>query len=378
MNKPSNPFITVGYVSKDYFCDREHELKHLLRNVENDINTTIISARRFGKSALIYRFFEELEQKKDHICIFTDMYASQSLKDFTETLALAVFKKFPEKKGFGKRFFDFLKGFRPMITYDVLTGQPEVHFEFVRPKDCEQTLKGILSLLDEQQTNIVLAIDEFQQVANYPEENAEALLRTIIQTLKNTRFVFSGSNRHLMTEIFNTAKRPFFSSTQMIGLTAIHHKKYKDFIHNKFEERKREIDDDAVDFILSWTLLHTYYTQIICKNVFARKEKRITVDIVKQVCEEQLNLQHITYIQYRNLLSPVQWQLLIAIAKEGKLYTPQAKDFLLKYKIGAASSAKKALNALLEKEMIYAANEENTIFYRVYDVFLLRWLDRTF
>ncbi len=378
MNKPVNPFITIGYVSKDYFCDREYELKHLLKNAENNLNTTLISARRFGKSALIFRLFEELEQKKDHVCIFTDIYASQNLKDFTETLALAVVKKFPEKRGFGKRFFDFLKSVRPMITYDVLTGQPEVHFEFVRPKDCEQTLKGIFNLLDEQKINALVAIDEFQQVANYPEENAEALLRTIIQTLKHTRFVFSGSNKHLMAEIFNTVKRPFFSSTQMIGLNAIPHEQYGDFIRQKFEERKREIDDEAVDFILSWTLLHTYYTQIICNKAFARKEKRITVDMVKQVCEEQLTLQHTTYIQYRNLLSHVQWKLLIAIAKEGRLYTPQAKDFLLKYKIGAASSAKKALDALLEKEMIYATDDISTTFYRVYDVFLLRWLERTF
>ncbi len=373
-----NPFITKGYESKAYFCDREAELKNLLRNVKNDIDTTLISIRRLGKSALIYRLFEELEVQKKYVCIFADMYATQNLKDFTETLALAVYTKFPEKRGIGKRFSEFLKRLRPIITYDALTGAPEIHFEFVAQKECEQTLRSIFTFLESQHIHIVLAIDEFQQIALYPEKNTEALLRTFMQTLKNIRFIFSGSNKHLMAEIFNTAKRPFFGSTQTIGLNSIPEKKYSKFIHEKFREYRRSIDDDAVDFILSWTLQHTYYTQIVCKNVFARKEKQITIDMVKEICDEILLQQQVIYIQYKQLLSPMQWKLLLATAKEGKVYAPQSKDFLKKYNLGAASSVQKAMEALLEKQMLFSLGEENTIFYRVYDAFLLRWLERTY
>jgi hypothetical protein len=223
-----------------------------------------------------------------------------------------------------------------------------------------------------------LGIDEFQQIADYPEKNTEAILRTVIQTLKNTQFIFSGSKKHLMLEIFNTANRPFFSSTQMMGLSEIPEMNYKTFIHEKFREHNRNIDDDAVDFILSWTLLHTYYTQIICNSAFARKEKTISVEMVKQVCEAQLNLHQVTYLQYRSLLSPVQWQLLIAIAKEGIVSELQSQNFLKKHKISAASSVRKALNALLDKEMVCSIETPERTVYRVYNVFLLRWLERTF
>jgi len=377
MEKNINPFVTIGYESSDYFCDREYELGVLCKNVKNGINTTLISARRLGKTALIHRLFDDFE-RENYACIFVDIYACTNLKEFTETLALAIFNKFPQKRGIGRRFFDFLKNLRPVISYDALNGQPEIHFEFAQPKEYEYTLRSLFQFLDNQQVEIVIAIDEFQQITEYPEKNVEAFLRTIIQTLKHTQFIFSGSKKHLMLEMFNTANRPFFSSTQIMGLSEIPADKYKAFIREKFAERNRSIDDEAIDFILSWTLLHTYYTQIICNSVFAGGKKNVTIEQVKRVCDEQLILQQMTYIQYRSLLSPIQWQLLIAIAKEGLVTEPQAQDFLRKYKIGAASSAQKALNALLDKEMIFSIETVEKTAYRVYNVFLMRWLERTF
>jgi len=377
MNNNVNPFLTIGYISKSYFCDREYELKILTKNVKNNINTTLISARRLGKSALIQRLFEDLEEE-NYACIYVDIYACTNIKDFTEALALTIFNKFPHKKGIGRRFFDFLKNLRPVITYNDLSGKPEIRFEFVQPAAFEHTLRSLLQFLDNQQMQIVLAIDEFQQIADYPEKNTEAFLRTIIQTLKHTQFIFSGSKKHLMLEMFNTANRPFFSSTQVMGLAEIQEDKYKAFIQEKFTERKRQITDEAIDFILSWTLSHTYYTQVICNSVFAEGKKNVGIEQVKHVCDEQLNLQQINYMQYRSLLSPIQWQLLIAIAKEGWVAEPQAQRFLQKYNIGAASSAKKALEALLDKEMVVSVETKEKTVYRVYNIFLMRWLDRTF
>jgi hypothetical protein len=373
-----NPFITNGYVSKEYFCDRESELKMLCENLENRVNITLISARRFGKSALIYRIFEHFNDKKDRICIFTDMYATQNLKDFTEILAMAVLKSFPDKNSLGKRFLKLLKGFRPIVSYDGLSGQPELHFEFTQPKECEQLLIGLLNFIDNQQIKILIAIDEFQQVANYPEKNTEAILRTVIQTLKNVQFIFSGSNKHLMVEIFNSAKRPFFSSTQMLGLTSIPSDKYKEFISKMFENHKREILEDALDFVIDWTRSHTYYTQVLCNKIFTSKTRKITIDVVKLNCNEILTSQQVVFMQYKNLLSPMQWSLLIAIAKEETLSKPQSKTFLQNHKLGAASTVKKTLDALIEKEMVYCSDENDVVYYQVYDLFLSRWLQRVF
>jgi hypothetical protein len=377
MNNGINPFLTIGYISKTYFCDREYELEVLKKSIKNGINTTLISARRLGKSALIQRVFEDLEEE-NFACIYVDIYACANAKDFIEALALAIFNKFPQKRSIGRRFFDLLMSLRPIIYYDDLTGKPEIRFEFMQPKEYEYTLRSLFQFLDKQQVQIVLAIDEFQQVADYPEKNMEALLRTIIQTLRNTRFIFSGSKKRMMLELFSKPNRPFFSSTQIMGLSEIKEDKYKAFIQEKFAENKRDIDAEAVDFILSWTLSHTYYTQVICNGVFATGKKNVDMEQVKQVCDEQLNLQQLNFMQYRSLLSPIQWQLLIAIAKEGFVTEPQSQRFLQKYNICAPSSAKKALEALIDKEMVVSIESTEKTAYRVYNVFLMRWLDRTF
>ena len=372
-----SPFLTVGYKGKEYFCDREFELQVLKNNMTSGANTTLISARRLGKSALIYRLFDEFEPDK-YACIFVDVYACNNLKDFTETMALSVFNKFPQKNSIGRRFIKFLKNLRPVISYDSLTGQPKIFFDFVQPKEYEYTLRNLFQFIDNQNIKVVLAIDEFQQIADFPEKNIEALLRTIIQTLKHTQLIFSGSKKSMMLEIFNTVKRPFFASTQIIGLSEIPADKYKAFIRKKFAERNRKIDTEAIDFILAWTLTHTFYTQVVCNAVFMRGIKKIGIEDVKQVCEEQLNLQHITFMQYRNLLSHIQWQTLVAIAKEGLVTEPQSKDFLQKYKLGASSSVKRALVALMDKEMVFPIENIEKTAYRVYNIFLLRWLEKTF
>lgn len=373
-----NPFPTTGYLGKEYFCDRETELFNLKNQVENKINTTLISLRRMGKSALIHRLFDDFNTEKSCYCIYTDIYPTRNLKEFTENLSQAILQQIPERKSFVKRFMDLLKGFHPTITYDALTGQPEVSFEFKETKMAEKTLYSIFQFLEGQDKMIVLAIDEFQQVANYPESNTEAVLRSYIQQLKNIQFIFSGSNKHMMAELFNNASRPFFSSTQVMYLNPISEEKYGSFIKKRFTLAGKEIEDDAIDFILKWTKLHTYYTQVICNNTFSLPQTKITEETVRFVCNNLLSSQQASYIQYRQLLSPVQWQLLIAIAKEGRVYQPQSKSFIQKHKIGTPANSKRALDALLEKEMIYREDEVHTFSYQVYDVFLSRWLELTF
>ena len=83
-----------------------------------------------------------------------------------------------------------------------------------------------------------------------------------------------------------------------------------------------------------------------------------------------------TFFQYRNLLTAVQWQALKAIAKEGKLYRPNARLFISKHKLGTLSNVQRSLEALLAKEMIYKEQDKKGNYYCVYDCFLARWLER--
>jgi len=371
-----NPFPVVGYHGKKLFCDRETETGRLVKNLTGGLNTTLISLRRMGKTALIYHVFDEILKDQQSICLYVDLYPTRNIRDLTRQLATVSMNVLPRKKRTGNRFLTFLKGLRPVITYDPLTGAPGVKFEYSSASEYEVTLNALLKFLDELGTEIYLAFDEFQSIASYDEGNAEAMLRTMIQPLKNIHFIFSGSNKHMMHEIFHNSKRPFFASTRIMGLSAISVDDYSRFISEKFAESKRKISPDAICFVLDWTRRHTYYTQSVCNSLFSAGVKEIDLQFVKSVCGEILDEQEKTFLQYRHLLTSNQWQLLMAVAKEGKVYKPQSGEFLNKHSLGTPAGSKRALDALLDKEMIYEEGDSSGKYYSVYDLFLSRWLER--
>jgi AAA+ ATPase superfamily predicted ATPase len=370
-----NPFIISGYHDPELFCDREDETRTLISNAENGVNTTLISIRRMGKTGLIWHAMESLSERKGHITIYADIYATQSLKDFTNKLGSSILNSFPEKNSTGKKFMNLLKSFRPVMTYDALTGQPQVSFTFSTQQQYEQSIESLFQFLESQNKAILLAIDEFQQITRYPEKNIEALLRSNLQTLKNVNLIFSGSSHHLLSEMFSDGTRPFFASTQFLYLQEIDRKKYMDFIREIFTRHHFKIQEAAVEFILDFSRIHTFYTQSICNRVYAAGIKNVTHEHVSQVCRQLIHEHEPLFFQYRNLLTAIQWNILKAVAKEGKVYKPNSKGFIEKHRIGIPANIQRAIESLLNKEMIYKGNDSNGTFYSVYDLFLSRWLE---
>lgn len=369
-----NPFIINTYQGKEYFCDREHNLESLINNIKSELNTTLISIRRIGKTGLIKHLFEHLEDNFQYKCLFVDLFATQNLNDFANQLANEISKKFTNKESIGKRFLNSIKQLRPLIQFDALTGEPSISFDALKQNEIPKTIQQLLLFLENQNIPIVIAFDEFQQINEYPEKNTEALLRTIIQEVKNLRFIFSGSKKHILTEIFGNSKRPFYASTQVEYLDFIPSDKYKEFIKKHFNNNNKTIQDEDIDFILNWTNNHTYFVQMVCNKLYASGKRKIKLTDIQQTCYKILKDQEVFFYQYRNLLSSQQWNVLKAISKEEKVYQLTGKEFLTKYKFSNASAVKRCVDSLLEKEMIYQESDENGTFLRTYDVFLQKWM----
>jgi uncharacterized protein len=374
MTRPNNPFIISGYHSPPYFCDRKEEADQLLSKIKNENNITLFALRRLGKTGLIHHVFHHLSNSKKYACIYADIFHTTNLKEFTNTIATAIYKRFPEKKGIGQRFLTFLKLLRPVISYDTMTGTPEVTLDLGLPREYERTIQQLFAFLDQQQVQVVIAIDEFQQITTYPEKNTEALLRTYMQQLKNCRFIFCGSNNRIMTEIFNSAKRPFYSSCASLSISIINNSKYNIFIKQHFGAHQRKIDDDAIEYILDFTQTHTSYVQELCNHLFAMGTKKIGLEEAMLGSGQLVTQKENTFFQYRNLLTMAQWNLLEAIAKEVRLIKPHSAEFIQKYRLGNSSLVKRGLEALLAKEMVYYDTSIKEPYYAVYDKFLMRWL----
>jgi hypothetical protein len=378
MKKKNNPFLLKGYVSKDLFCDRQKEVEQLYACVQNGIDTTLISPRRMGKTGLIFRFFDYLKENCEIKYIYVDIFSSRNLDELIKLLAEAILIGFPEQTRVGKQFMDFIKGFRPLIGYDPLTGQPQIQISYQSAQEKEYTLKGLFSFLESQGEQIVMAIDEFQQISDYPEKNIEALLRTYTQNLKNIRFIFCGSRNAMMINLFSNVKRPFYASTQYLLLEKIDQGIYSVFIRNKFDESGIVMTDEALEMVLNWSQVHTFYTQSLCNMLYYTADRQITVETVKIACFELLKRNEPVFYQYRQLLTTAQWNFLIAIAKEGEVKQLTAQKFIAKYGIGTPANARRISRSLIEKELLLELSNKKETSYRVYDVFLSRWLENEY
>ena len=144
-----NPFILEPYKNKELFCDRETETRQIVNYLSNGRNVTLISPRRLGKTGLIYRVFEEIaETRNDTDTIYIDISSSQCVEDFIKLLSESVVSVL-NKQNKVAAFFNAIGGLRPLITYDAVTGAPEVSLTYRNDRDKELTLKGMYVLYKE-------------------------------------------------------------------------------------------------------------------------------------------------------------------------------------------------------------------------------------
>ena len=368
-----NPFPTTTYHGSKYFCDREEETKRLISNITNGNSTTLMALRRMGKTGLIFHALGKLP--KNWKGIYLDILETENLNYFLNKLATAIIKSVPEKSSFGKRIMDFIKSLRPVISFDSMTGEPKASFEMKR-EDVETSISSVFDFLESQDFKVVIAIDEFQQILNYPEKNTDAWLRSRIQQLKNVVFIFSGSQQHLMGELFSSPKRPFYRSTQIMKLGKINKDRYRKFIVKLFKMHGKDISAEITEEILKWTNVHTYYVQLACNNVFAETKSVVTEEIWKQQAVNILKEQEMFFFAYRNMLTKPQWNLLKAIAAEGVVYMPTSRFFLENYKLGTSATVLRSLNTLQGYELVYYDyDEKGEKYYSVYDVLFQRWCE---
>ena len=372
-----NPFILEPHVPKELFCDREKEQEQLLYYLQNNANVTLISPRRYGKTGLVFRVFDEIRQTENDVdCYYVDIYSSHNLEGFISLLTEAVMNVL-KKKAFIEKFLSVIGTIRPTLSYDPFTNSAQVSYTFINEQQKQQTLKSILEFLERQEHRVVVAIDEFQQIREYDSDvNIEALLRTYIQPLRNVHFVFCGSKKHVMVNMFTDASKPFYESTQCIYLEAIDREVYKTFISERFSENGKNITDDVIDSILDWTCCHTFYTQTLCYHLFMRCKKAVSMKELHEVMNQILQQRVSTFLEQRNLLTTGQWRFLMAMAKEELVTQPTSAEFLQKYGLGSASAAKRTLESLVDKEMILKTTTVQGNTYRIYNVFLMRWLER--
>lgn len=371
-NEITNPFITGGYLSPGYFCNRAEETKRIMDAISSRRNLTLISLRRMGKTGLLKHIKYQLEHlKKPFAVIYVDLLPTMNGNEMLNSISSALYRVRKSEKNFLEKMLGFMASLRPRLTMDPLTGEPSIELKVETPAGIQSGLEQILRLISEIRQDIVFMFDEFQQIANYPEKNIESMLRSVIQTYPAVPFIFSGSSKHMLENMFMSPGRPFYQSSELMYLDRIRDNDYRNFVRDNFSKGRIKIDDASLTRVFIWTRLHTYYVQYVCNHLFEKGEKTIGEGQVNSVFHQIITDFEPQYINYRNLLPPHQYRLLKAIAVEDGVTQPTSGDFITKNNLTSPSSVSTSLKALAEKEMIvYDVNKWN-----VYDVFFSRWLE---
>ena len=369
-----NPFVTNGYAGPEYFCDRVEETQHITEMLTNENNLALISPRRIGKTELIRHCFAQPEIQKHYYTFIIDIYSTTSVRDMVNMFGKGIIDTLrPKGKAVWEKFLLVLSSLRSEISFD-MNGQPVWGVGIGNLANPEITLDEIFTYLNQADKPCLVAIDEFQQITSYADNRIEALLRTYIQRCTNAHFIFSGSHRHLMAEMFTSPARPFYQSVTLMNLKPLDIDKYKDFARHKFEERGKHLDTEVVQMLFTHFSGVTSYIQRVMNVLFLKTPEQgvCTLAMVDEAIDYNLNMASDTYETLLRQMPEKQRNVLIAIAQEGEARCVKSGAFAKKYHLPSPSSVNSALKGLLEKDFITQQDDA----YVVYDKFFALWLRR--
>ena len=367
---PNNPFLISGYHSPEYFCDRKQETAKITDGLHNGRNITLIAPRRMGKTGLIRHTFQNINnQDSKIITLYMDIFSTQSLGDFVKLFANTVLGKLDSnpKKALN-RITRFIRSCRPIFTIDELTGIPKVTIDVV-PSEEENTLKEIFDYLSSFEKRCYIAIDEFQQISEYPEQGVEALLRSYTQFVTNVNFIFAGSKKHIMQEMFTSSKRPFYQSSQIITIDAIEKEEYANFAIKHFSENNITLPKKIFDSIYDKYDGHTWYIQVMLNRLYGF-HREVNKELVNYAISEIISDYSYSYADLMKAYPSSNIRLLKAIAKEGCVKEILSGNFITKYRLRAASSVSTSLKKLTENELVYKTDKGYIIYDRIMDEWL--------
>lgn len=365
-----NPFITSGYVSPEYFCDRENETRQLVQNIQGHSHTVLISPRRMGKTGLIEHCFNQEVIKNDYHTFFLDIYSTMNLNDFVFLLGNRICRSLKTKdKQLMEMFVKVVKSIQFTIGFDE-AGMMNGSFGLGDIKDSQKSLEEIFQYLEEAKRPCVVAIDEFQQIEKYPEKNVEALLRTYIQHCNNATFIFAGSQRHIIQNMFASASKPFYNSSNMMSLAPIAKEKYVEFAVRMFAIFGKVCAPEYIDNLYDTLEGHTWYMQAVLYLAFYMTDKKCSPTIINEALIKRVTDNEDVFESMYYGLSERQRSVLKAIAAEGKAKQTQSVAFIKKYGLTSASSVQSAIRQLMDKDLV--TTEKGT--YRVDDRFFGFWL----
>lgn len=369
----SNPFTLKEVLSDAAFCDREKEQRDLIKFAKAASNTLLYSPRRYGKTSLVKRVQNTLAVHGT-ITAYCDLFGVSSVDEIAGKIAKSVFAITRKNESIFNKSVRLLTAFRPVLSPSADGGisvsvQPAYTSGGIDL--LEETLESLQKFVGELGKSVHIVLDEFQEITEIDKSLAiEGLLRSYIQKM-NCAFVFVGSRRRILLEMFNNRKRPFFQSAVSYELKTLPRKDLIAFINDRFKQAGKNIDSGLATEIVDRSSQHPYYTQKLCFFLFDLAQANTTGEDLSEAFQMTMDSEKALFESILSRLTAAQTILLTAIAQEPtkKLY---AADYMKRHNLKSTGGIQLSLEVLAREDLI--EQREKTEKWEVVDPLFQKWL----
>lgn len=336
------------------FTDRKKEAKRLMMNFENGLNTILISPRRMGKTSLVKKVISEMEIPEIRT-VFMDIYDCRSEYDFYNRFASSILRQISGK---AEQWLEYAKEFLVRVSPKI-SFSPDMITDYsislgITPKT--NTPEEILALPEliarKKNIHIVICIDEFQQIGEFPDSlTVQKKMRGVWQHQTNVSYCLFGSKKHLMSNLFQNRRMPFYQFGDMMYLDKISTEDWTEYIRSRFAIKGKKISEEHCAEICRITDNYSSYVQQLSWNVLMEAEDRVTEYDVEAATNTLIAQCDALFVQQISGLTTYQMNFLRAV------YAGYHTDFggrevMDEYNLGSKSNISRIKSTLIEKELI--------------------------
>lgn len=356
-------YFPQGVVTGEYFCNRENERSILKNSIESHEHVVLVAPRRYGKTSLTTQVLKENKFPGVSMDFFFALTQEEVCKTISEGISHIISSLLPKTKAICNKLIASVIEFNPKVTLTLLGQKLEVSTKQTTEKSISELLLTLDYFASKAQKSCVVVFDEFQQIGQLKENHAvEAAIRHAVERSNHVSYIFCGSNRHLLNEMFTDKSRPLYHLCDLMTINRISKNHYHTFL-SKMSRKKwgKLLSNDVIEEIIHLTENHPYYINALCRRLW-RSDDTPTLMDVRKTWDNYVNQQSVWISNDLSNLTLNRKKVLTALAYQSS-NEPQGHSFSKRTGLNP-SGIKKSLTDLLKLDMVYI--DQNN-YYHVLD-----------
>jgi uncharacterized protein len=248
-----NPFVYGRVlVPGKPFCSRPPLESSLLEAAAHQQRVVLMGERRMGKSSLV----EHTLTQPDRILVAVDLRGLDSVEDFIDRLLLRLSTTIEAHRALTKHLPEPLKEALAFIS-EVNVSLHGILSVSAKPKPKASTVIRAMDAVERASRwrPLVVFFDEFQEIAENLEQRESrhllGVLRAEIQRHTQVAYIFAGSARSSMLELFTAENSHFYQSATILDVGPIPQADMTKFLKEQFARGRRELPADTLQAIFA-------------------------------------------------------------------------------------------------------------------------------